>query len=117
MDSTTRWALKDCPHVIKFKPQGEKIHPEIKYWFELSAEDAARCLMIKSAVKSILPEAKIYLFGSRINGRWTEESDYDICVLWMATPKERETLKQHNFGFRVDFRFSHSFNVSKCVEI
>lgn len=117
MDTTTRWALNDSPYKVQLKKIGEKIHPEVKYWFELPPVDVARCLMIKQVVKQLLPNAKLYLFGSRINGRWTDESDYDIVVLWMATPQERELLQSYNFGFEVDFCFSHSYNTSNYVEI
>jgi len=117
MDTITRWALEDSPYKVQFKKVGEKIHSEVKYWFELTPLDVSRCLMIKQVVKQVLPKAKLYLFGSRINGRWTDESDYDIVVLWMATPKERETLQKYNYGFKVDMRFAHSYNTDNCVEI
>lgn len=117
MDTTTRWALENSPYPVRFKKQGEKVHPEIKYLFELSTEDVTRCLIIKSIVKQLLPNARLFLFGSRINGRWTEESDYDIVVLWMATPKERETLQGYNYGFKVDMRFAHSYNAKNAIDI
>lgn len=117
MDTTTRWALNDSPVAVRFKKIGEKVHPEVKHWFELTQLDVVRCLMIKQVVKQLLPNAKLYLFGSRINGRWTEESDYDIVVLWMATPKERETLQGYNYGFKVDMRFAHSYNAKNAIEI
>lgn len=117
MNTTTRWALKDSPYKVRFKKQGEKIHPEIKMYSDLSDESMQKCAQIKAVVHSVLPKAKVYLFGSRINGRWTDESDYDIIVLWMATPQERELLQSYNFGFEVDFCFSHSYNTSNYVEI
>ena len=36
---------------------------------------------IKTAVEEILPDAKVFLFGSRARGDWHEESDWDILVL------------------------------------
>lgn len=72
---------------------------------------------IKSLVLSILPEAKLYLFGSRINGRWREDSDYDIVIMYLANYTERELIKKHDFGFKVDFRFSNGHNTRKCIEI
>ena len=36
---------------------------------------------IKSQVQQVLPNADIILFGSRANGLFTEESDWDILVL------------------------------------
>ncbi len=36
---------------------------------------------IKSVVLEEIPDAKVYLFGSRVTGRIHEESDWDILVL------------------------------------
>jgi len=36
---------------------------------------------IKSQVQQVLPDAEIVLFGSRANGLFTEESDWDILIL------------------------------------
>ena len=36
---------------------------------------------IKEKILSVVPDAKIMLFGSRARGDWHEESDWDILVL------------------------------------
>lgn len=36
---------------------------------------------IKSLVLEEIPDAKVYLFGSRVTGKLHEESDWDILVL------------------------------------
>ena len=36
---------------------------------------------IKTAIKELVPDAKVYLFGSRARDDWHEESDWDILVL------------------------------------
>lgn len=36
---------------------------------------------IKSVVLEEIPDAKIYLFGSRVTGKVHEESDWDVLVL------------------------------------
>ncbi len=38
-------------------------------------------LAIKERILSVVPDAKIMLFGSRARGDWHEESDWDILVL------------------------------------
>ena len=36
---------------------------------------------IKSTVLEEIPDAKVYLFGSRVTGKLHEESDWDILIL------------------------------------
>jgi len=36
---------------------------------------------IKSVVREEIPDAKVYLFGSRVTGKTHEESDWDILVI------------------------------------
>jgi predicted nucleotidyltransferase len=36
---------------------------------------------IKSTVQEIVPDAKVFLFGSRATGKSHEESDWDILIL------------------------------------
>ena len=50
-------------------------------------------LSIKNQIKEVLPDAQIYLFGSRANNSATEESDWDILVLSPRVPITK-SLKQ-----------------------
>ena len=43
-------------------------------------------LSIKNQIKEVLPDAQIYLFGSRANNSATEESDWDILILSPSLP-------------------------------
>ncbi len=36
---------------------------------------------IRASVQEIVPDAKVFLFGSRARGDWHDESDWDILVL------------------------------------
>jgi predicted nucleotidyltransferase len=36
---------------------------------------------IKQTVQEIIPDAKVYLFGSRVTGKVHEESDWDILAI------------------------------------
>jgi predicted nucleotidyltransferase len=47
---------------------------------------------IKTAIQEILPDAKVYLFGSRARGDWHKESDWDILVL--TNEKVNRNLKK-----------------------
>ena len=54
--------------------------------------DALVNVKIKTIVQSILPEAKVILFGSRAKGVYTEESDYDILIITEENLSEKEKL-------------------------
>lgn len=43
-------------------------------------------LRIKNKIHKVLPDAKVFLFGSRANGNVHEESDWDILILLQKTP-------------------------------
>ena len=47
---------------------------------------------IKSIVQSILPEAKVILFGSRGRGDYTEDSDFDLLIITEKNLSEKEKL-------------------------
>ncbi len=32
-------------------------------------------------IREIIPDAEVFLFGSRVTGNWNEESDWDILIL------------------------------------
>lgn len=111
-----RWLLIEHPDSVKLKVLKPITKPIIKNYSELPEETKVQCQIIKKEIQKILPEAKIYLFGSRINGRWDENSDYDISILWLPTYKDRETIKAIDFGVKVDRWFSHSYS-GKKIEI
>ncbi len=54
--------------------------------------DISATIKIKSIVQSILPEAKIILFGSRARGDNTTHSDYDLLLITKKQYSLREKL-------------------------
>lgn len=65
---------------------------------------------IKSVVLEEIPDAKVYLFGSRVTGEIHEESDWDILVLTEKKyPKAIRSIideKLHNLSVSVGSDFS-----------
>lgn len=110
-----RWLLTDHPDSVKFKARKPVTKPIVKTFDELPLETQAMCKRIKTEINKIV-EAKVFLFGSRINGRWDETSDYDIVILTLPTITQREQVKAIDFGVKVDRWFTRSFS-SKMVEI
>ncbi len=69
---------------------------------------------IKSVVLEEIPDAKVYLFGSRVTGKIHEESDWDILVL---TDKEysrsvRKSIDAKLFSLSVSVGSVFSFIIA-----
>lgn len=60
--------------------------------------------LIKSKVLEVIPDAAIFLFGSRINNTATEESDWDILIVTKnKTDKKTKRLARENlFPLSID---------------
>jgi predicted nucleotidyltransferase len=110
-----RWLLTDHPESVKFKEQKPITKPVVNSFDELPDGTQQMCKKIKTEINKIV-DAKVFLFGSRINGRWDKESDYDIVILSLPTITQREQIKAIDFGVKVDRWFTRSFS-SKMVEI
>ncbi len=50
---------------------------------------------IKSVVLEEIPDAKVYLFGSRVTGKIHEESDWDILVITKKVADRALRKKMH----------------------
>lgn len=63
-------------------------------------------LKIKSAVLEEIPDAQLYLFGSRVTGKVHEESDWDILVITKAIANRELRKKIHYklfpFNLKID---------------
>lgn len=66
---------------------------------------------IKSVVQEEIPDAKVYLFGSRVTGKVHEESDWDILVLTeIKYPKSiRRLIDDKLYGFSLSTHSMFSF--------
>lgn len=93
---------------VMIKKKNPLVHPVVTNFDELPIESKQICREIRISVNDILPQAEVYLFGSRINGRWTDESDFDIIVKWLPTYEERNRIKSIDFGRRVDIWFTRN---------
>ncbi|MDD4526482.1 MAG: nucleotidyltransferase domain-containing protein [Candidatus Margulisbacteria bacterium] len=61
--------------------------------------DAEIISNVKEIIISELPEAKAYLFGSRINGKAKIVSDFDICI---KIDKEIPAVKLFSIEQKID---------------
>ncbi len=60
-------------------------------------------------IQEVVPDAKVFLFGSRARGDWHDESDWDILVL--TTKKVDRKLKSsiHEKLYPVSLKFGGEF--------
>ena len=73
-------------------------------------------LAIKSLVKEEIPDAKIYLFGSRATGKVHEESDWDVLILTSGEVNKSLKYKIHDKLFPLSVKicsFIHSLVVNE----
>jgi predicted nucleotidyltransferase len=71
---------------------------------------------IKSQVLSVVPDAHVYLFGSRARGDFHEESDWDILIKTKNKPDYRlkDKIRQKIYPISVDiFDFINTIIVSE----
>lgn len=112
-----RWPLSECPIPVKFKEQKPVIHPIIENFYELPEEQKNVLLKIKKIINFYLPDAKLFLFGSRTKGNWDETSDYDIMVETKENGEKNKILKKYDFGVKVDICFTQKYEAIKKIEI
>lgn len=112
-----RWKLEECPYPIKFKERKPKTHPEIKNFNDLLEDQKIILLEIKNYVKSVFLESKLFLVGSRISGRWDQNSDYDIIIECDCEPEKINKIKNYDFGVKLDLIFLKKNHVKNNVEI
>ena len=71
---------------------------------------------IKTAINREIPDAKIFLFGSRVNGNVHDESDWDILILTKKKyPKEMRWKIQDNL-FPLSIKLSAFMDVKLVQE-
>lgn len=75
-----RWLYYDNPFGFKMPDPPVVTKPLVKTWEDFPDDQKEVILNIKNIIQSYLGECKISIFGSRLKGYWTEESDYDFIV-------------------------------------
>ena len=65
---------------------------------------------IKDGVQEVIPDAKVYLFGSRARGDWHEESDWDILVLTDSRVDRNVRDEVHKAIYPISFEINDFIN-------
>ena len=103
------WKLSERPDsFIPYK--GRPVHHEpAKEWKDLTLDNRNIYARIAKKVLNLFPEVTVHAFGSRIHGRWGEDSDYDVSVdlLTQEQIKEFEKVKPEIEGIRIDYKYNY----------
>jgi DNA polymerase sigma len=71
---------------------------------------------IKSQVHKIVPDAQVILFGSRANGTYTDESDWDILVLTKQLHSKATKWQIYDMLFPLSMQHSAFINLMLVQE-
>jgi predicted nucleotidyltransferase len=100
-----RWTKENCPYpILEFK---KKIvsHPIINKWDDFTDKDKYILQNIKNIIVSNIGDCRVSIFGSRIKGYWTEDSDYDIMIHKAISQEVLKDIKSIDYGVVVDIGF------------
>lgn len=102
--------IKKYPYIgnpLGFKLPEKKpvVHPIINQWDDFTEDDKTILQDIKNTIISNIGDCQVKVFGSRIKGNWTEESDYDIVVFGKISGENRKKLLTATYNVPVDIKF------------
>lgn len=112
-----RWRLVDYPDSVKFKHINPFVHKKITDFRQLPIDQQKVFKEIKTFICKILGETKCYAFGSRVNGNWIEESDYDVLVYSQASKEIKLIILRKDFKVKTDIKYSSGALISNMIEI
>lgn len=87
-------------------------HAVAKTADELSKENKKVFRNIAKEIYKVFPDVKVYAFGSRVKGRWGDNSDYDVNIEGLSK-EMRATVKSlfENSDVRIDIKFNHPLKI------
>lgn len=94
---------KERPDLVPTQEDRPRHHEPATCWAELTQENKALFQKAAAILQEKYPEAKLFAFGSRVNGNWSEESDLDIVCQAEEFKREKvpvtETINADCFPF------------------
>lgn len=106
--NTRVWNLRDKPEKIqsheKRYDQRDQKYPKVDDFKDLPEEIKEGYKTIAAEVREQFPEAKIFIYGSRKNGNFKDDSDWDI-VIQVEAEEQIEQYEKLKFTLPVDIHF------------
>jgi len=90
------------PFGFKLPQPKPVIHPIITKWEQLTDEDQMILSSIKKVIVSKIGDCNLYLYGSRVNGNWDENSDYDLLIDKDISFEKLIDLRDYDYGVEID---------------
>lgn len=101
-------SFNENKNLIEFKQdKRERIHPPATTWSEIRPENRVGFIDAATMIMAETEGLPCYAYGSRVNGNFETESDFDVAVLGIQPEdlaKLRAKLKEHNIditGLRI----------------
>ena len=101
-----RWTRETCPFPIPEFKKAVITHPIIESYDELPEDQKTIISNTKNVIVSYIGECRMQLFGSRIKGYWTEDSDYDIVIYKVPNTETIDLLKKYGYEHGIDLCFT-----------
>lgn len=99
------WKLSERPE--SYGKHRKQVHPPAKKWEEIPNDQANLFLLAKGILceKTEVEEAKLYAYGSRVNGNFVETSDIDIAISGKYRIPNREfIIKGASGNIKIDIK-------------
>ena len=112
-----RWRLIDKPDSWKPHKIKEKKHKAISSFSQMAKAQKEKCVEIKEAINELVPDAKCFIFGSRIDGTWHKKSDYDVLIIGSINDEAQQQMRAIDFGVKVDLNFAITIFITDQIEI
>ena len=90
------------PFGFKLPQPKPVVHPIITRWEQFTAEDQIILSSIKKVIVSKIGDCNVYLYGSKVNGNWDDNSDYDLLIDKDITFETLLNLRDYDYGVEID---------------
>ena len=90
------------PFGFKLPEPKPVIHPIITKWEQLATNDQKILSDIKKVIISKIGDCNLYLYGSKVNGNWDENSDYDLLIDKTIPFDTLIELREYDYGVEID---------------
>lgn len=111
--------ISDCPEILNvIRNKKQRVHEPAKSIEGLTKENEGTFRFIAERIRMRFPDVKVYAFGSRVNGNFTDESDFDIMLANCSVERfEKIKVMLKLTGIKVDVKLTSASKASKSFGI